>query len=351
MAATVSFQEYTHGRGYKSRAVDLPFTGRRIPDYVAILRGQAALLGNLRNTEVDATIPETSNVALGDKVGGFPGPLTLVALHIDEEGSDRDVDLTSPSTYTLVVVSSDRSVKMPLSDSSSLLLSTSLFCSLVAANTPRVSDTPTSIYLRPTAEAQLKALGWDITRFEHSDYTLSLKVKNPANTDRTINIMVKDQDNSCIQFKIQQTTRMQKVCDAFCVLKGQGHDAFQFLFDGDRIQFDLSPEDYEMENGDPVDCMVKQEGGMFVASSGRDDNKALAMESLAPDVDVTICIPGGKHVTVSIGAHQTFKEATALAALQLQFEAAETQAAKMKETMADIKTRMRVLAGADEGTG
>jgi small ubiquitin-related modifier len=361
MAATVSLGRYTDGaQQCKSRAVDLPFTGRCIPDYVAILRGQVALLGCPKNTEVDATIPKTSVVALGDKVGGFPGQLTLVALHNDEEGADRDVDLTSPSTYTLVVVSSDRSetVKMPLSDCPSLQLSTSLFCSLIAANTPRVSDTPTSIYLRPTAEAQLKAWGWDITPFKGSELfsfsaesTLSLKVKNPASTEDTVNIFVRDQDNSGTQFKIHRTTRMQMVHDAFCVHKGLSEYAVRLVFDGVRIIPDLTPEDLEMENGDSVDAFCEQVGGMFVASSGRDNNEALAMESLAPDVDVTICIPGGKHVTVSIGAHRTFKEATALAALQLQFEAAETQAAKMKETMADIITRMRVLAGADEGTG
>jgi hypothetical protein len=133
------------------------------------------------------------------------------------------------------------------------------------------------------------------------------------------------------------------------VYKGLSDDVFKLVFDGLRVDPDLTPEDLRMENGDSVDVMIELVGGMYVASSRRVDNETLAMESLAPDVDVTICIPGGKHVTVSIGAHRTFKEATALAALQLELEAAETQAAEVKETVTDIKIRMRVLADMDEG--
>ena len=39
-------------------------------------------------------------------------------------------------------------------------------------------------------------------------------------------------------------------------------NSLQFLFDGDRLQPDQTPQDLEMEDGDSIDAMVKQVGGM-----------------------------------------------------------------------------------------
>mmetsp|Transcript_3420 Transcript_3420/g.8452 ORF Transcript_3420/g.8452 Transcript_3420/m.8452 type:complete len:241 (-) Transcript_3420:919-1641(-) len=81
---------------------------------------------------------------------------------------------------------------------------------------------------------------------------------------------------------------------------------------------------------------METRGGEFAKSPGGDDNGRLAVRPPATDVDVTFCIPEAKHVTV-------------LAALQLELKAAEATAAKVTQTMADLQTRMKRVAGAGVG--
>jgi hypothetical protein len=335
------------GPGYDtSSVVDLPCGGRHVPDYVAILKGQAAMLGNPPQTALNATIPRTGAVSHGDKVCGSPGQLTVVALRNDE--GDEDVDLANPNTYTLVRVWSESSetVTMPLCDSS-LQLNNSLFCSLVAANRPCVSDTRTAIHLEPKTGMRDRACSAECPE---STNTLNLMAMNTESADKLthITLKVKDQDGYEVHFNVRPSTKFRKIFDAYCLRKGlEDEDSVRFRFDERRLYPDSTPSDEAMEDGDMIDLYIEQVGGMFVQSSGRDDNEPLTAEPPTATVDVTICIPGDKQVTVSIAEQQTFKEATALAVLQLQLEVAENRAAETNKTMADIKARMKELAGVD----
>jgi len=439
----ITFGGGTIGPGcIKRSAIDLPCGGRHVPDYVAILKGQAAMLGNPPQTALDATIPRTEPVSHGDEVCDSPGQLTVVALRNDE--GDEDVDLANPNTYTLVKVWSESSetVTMPLCDSS-LQLNNSLFCSLVAASRPCVSDTRTAIHLEQKIGMRDRACGAECpgstdklnfmakdtgradkltqmtlkvregdrfevhfrvrpsTKFhkifeaycsrkgladlaessirfifnglrldpnstpsgcnmEDSDTidVLMEQVDTPdINTEDTggadklthMTLRVKGQDGSEVHFKVRPSIKFHKIFDAYCSRKGLGRDVVRFIFDGQNLTSlpNSTPSDLNMEDGDMFDAFMQQCGGMFVQSSGRDDNEPLAAEPPTATVDVTICIPGDKKVTVSIAEQQTFKEATALAALQLQLEVAENRAAETNKTMADIKARMKELAGVD----
>mmetsp|Transcript_15633 Transcript_15633/g.38360 ORF Transcript_15633/g.38360 Transcript_15633/m.38360 type:complete len:494 (-) Transcript_15633:950-2431(-) len=439
----ITFEGGTTGPGcIKRSAIDLPCGGRHVPDYVAILKGQAAMLGNPPQTALDATIPRTEPVSHGDEVCDSPGQLTVVALRNDE--GDEDVDLANPNTYTLVRVWSESSetVTMPLCDSS-LQLNNSLFCSFVAASRPCVSDTRTAIHLeqkigmrdracsaecpgstdtlnfmakdtggadklthmtlkvregdrsevhfrvRPSTKFHkifeaycsrkgLADLAESSIRFifnglrldpnstpsgcnmEDSDTidVLMEQVDTPdINTEDTggadklthMTLRVKDEDGSEVHFKVRPSIKFHRIFDAYCSRKGLDKCSVRFYYAA-RLDLNSTPSKEDMEDGDTIDAFMEQCGGMFVQSSGRDDNEPLAAEPPTATVDVTICIPGDKEVTVSIGAQQTFKEATALAVLQLQLEVAESLAAETNKTMADIKARIKELAGVGSRT-
>ena len=82
-----------------------------------------------------------------------------------------------------------------------------------------------------------------------------------AAKDQHINIKVKAQDGTEIYFKIKRTTQLKKLMDAYCQRQGLANNQCRFIFDGERIKEDDSPDSLEMENGDEIDVMVEQTGG------------------------------------------------------------------------------------------
>ena len=93
-----------------------------------------------------------------------------------------------------------------------------------------------------------------------------------ATTDQTgatgkeqhINIKVKAQDGTEIYFKIKRTTQLKKLMDAYCQRQGLANNQCRFIFDGERVKDDDTPDGLEMENGDEIDVMVEQTGGAQV---------------------------------------------------------------------------------------
>ena len=76
-----------------------------------------------------------------------------------------------------------------------------------------------------------------------------------------INIKVKAQDGTEIFFKIKRSTQLKKLMDAYCTRQGLSANQCRFIFDGERLKDDDTPEKLEMENGDEIDVMVEQTGG------------------------------------------------------------------------------------------
>ena len=79
--------------------------------------------------------------------------------------------------------------------------------------------------------------------------------------DLHINIKVKAQDGTEIYFKIKRSTQLKKLMDAYCQRQGLANNQCRFIFDGERIKDEDSPDSLEMENGDEIDVMVEQTGG------------------------------------------------------------------------------------------
>jgi hypothetical protein len=199
MAATVTLGDNTFDQGRASNTVDLPYGGTHIPDYVAILQGLALNLGNPPDTDLDVTFPQTAVVDLGEKVGDFwVNSLIVVALR----RGVPDVDLASPDTYTLVKVSSDSSSvtqTVRLWEASSFQLNQSLFCSLVAANPPRLSDARSiQIALHLGITTEMRAQRW--------------RAENPGHED-TVHLKVMDVEfNSEVDFRVKRCCSIWRKC-------------------------------------------------------------------------------------------------------------------------------------------
>jgi len=76
-----------------------------------------------------------------------------------------------------------------------------------------------------------------------------------------INLKVKAQDGTEIYFKIKRSTQLKKLMEAYCNRQGLSMAQCRFIFDGDRVREDQTPESLEMDNGDEIDAMVEQTGG------------------------------------------------------------------------------------------
>lgn len=79
--------------------------------------------------------------------------------------------------------------------------------------------------------------------------------------DIHINLKVKSQDGNEVYFKVKQTTKLSKLMNAYCNRVGKELSAVRFLFDGERLQPDATPEQLDMEDEDEIDAMVEQHGG------------------------------------------------------------------------------------------
>lgn len=76
-----------------------------------------------------------------------------------------------------------------------------------------------------------------------------------------LQLKVRSPDGGEVYFKIKRKTKLEKLMLAYCNRLGQATDAVRFLFDGERVHGDRSPEDIGLEDGDVIDAMVQQTGG------------------------------------------------------------------------------------------
>ncbi|KAK2198105.1 bifunctional Ubiquitin-like domain superfamily/Ubiquitin-like domain/Rad60-SUMO-like domain [Babesia duncani] len=92
---------------------------------------------------------------------------------------------------------------------------------------------------------------------------MSTNVTPEQPSSEHIQIKVRSPDGSEIHFRIKKKTKLEKLMTTYCNRLGQSPDAVRFLFDGDRIKGDCTPEELGIENDDVIDAMVQQTGGAF----------------------------------------------------------------------------------------
>ena len=64
-----------------------------------------------------------------------------------------------------------------------------------------------------------------------------------------------------IVFKIKKTTPLKKLMSAYCARQTISFESVVFLYDGNRIQAEQTPDDLGMEDNDEIDVMMHQVGG------------------------------------------------------------------------------------------
>lgn len=78
-----------------------------------------------------------------------------------------------------------------------------------------------------------------------------------------ITLKVKSQNGNELFFKIKKSTQLKKLMDAYCSRNGVVPTTVRFLFDGNRIRENDTPNDLQLQNDDQIDAMVEQIGGFI----------------------------------------------------------------------------------------
>ncbi|GME67711.1 hypothetical protein B5S28_g5151 [[Candida] boidinii] len=86
------------------------------------------------------------------------------------------------------------------------------------------------------------------------------KTEVKQDTATHINIKVSD-GTSEVFFKIKRATPLKRLMEAFAKRQGKTIESFRFLYDGDRVSPDQTPEDLDMEDGDNIEAHREQLGG------------------------------------------------------------------------------------------
>ncbi|CDP13791.1 unnamed protein product [Coffea canephora] len=94
-----------------------------------------------------------------------------------------------------------------------------------------------------------------------SGVTTQEEDKKPS--EQHINLKVKGQDGSEVFFRIKRSTQLKKLINAYCERQSVELGSMVFLFDGQRLQGEQTPEQVSMEDGDEIDAMLHQTGGAF----------------------------------------------------------------------------------------
>jgi small ubiquitin-related modifier len=79
--------------------------------------------------------------------------------------------------------------------------------------------------------------------------------------DEALAIKVVDSEGAEVFFRIKPKMALRKLMEAYCKRNGTTMDGLRFLFDGDRVNGDQTPEQLGMEEGSQIDVAVEQKGG------------------------------------------------------------------------------------------
>ena len=86
----------------------------------------------------------------------------------------------------------------------------------------------------------------------------SLNVGGASGNTKTMSLRVRDQTGEETYFKVQTSTRMEKVFNTYAQRKGVSLYSLRFFLDGEKIPPDSTPETLDLEDQDQIDCMLNQ---------------------------------------------------------------------------------------------
>lgn len=68
-----------------------------------------------------------------------------------------------------------------------------------------------------------------------------------------------------VYFKIRKSTPLRRLMEAYCNRQGLQTANVRFLYDGERLKDDATPEALSMEDNDVIDAVAQQTGGAAAA--------------------------------------------------------------------------------------
>lgn len=75
-------------------------------------------------------------------------------------------------------------------------------------------------------------------------------------------LSVKVTDNQTeVFFRVKRSTPVRRIIDGFCKRTGKDQKSLRFMFDGERINGDDTPQSLGMDDGDAIEALNQQTGG------------------------------------------------------------------------------------------
>lgn len=85
----------------------------------------------------------------------------------------------------------------------------------------------------------------------------------PKVETQSLQLVVKDQHGGEVHFKVKVTTKFEKIMNAYCTKKSLDSKVMRFMYEGERINGEQTPQELEMEDGDQIDANQEQLGGCW----------------------------------------------------------------------------------------
>ena len=80
--------------------------------------------------------------------------------------------------------------------------------------------------------------------------------------DAKLDLKVRDGNGAVTHFKVKKSTKFRKILTAYAGKAGINPDTIRMMVDGNRVNLEQCPGDYDMESGDQIDAMAEQQGGL-----------------------------------------------------------------------------------------
>ncbi|XP_038196598.1 small ubiquitin-related modifier 1-like isoform X1 [Arvicola amphibius] len=82
--------------------------------------------------------------------------------------------------------------------------------------------------------------------------------------EEVIKVKVIAQDGNEVHFKVKRRTQLKKLKKSYCQRQGIPSNSVKFLFEGQKIADNHTPEELEMEEDDVIEVYQEQMGGHSV---------------------------------------------------------------------------------------
>ncbi|OIR58192.1 MAG: ubiquitin-like protein [Amphiamblys sp. WSBS2006] len=80
--------------------------------------------------------------------------------------------------------------------------------------------------------------------------------------EEAVKLVVADSEGNAVQFKLKKNRPLKKLFDAYCDKQGRSQNSIRFLHNGVRINPTQTAEKIGIKDGETIDAMAEQRGGL-----------------------------------------------------------------------------------------